>query len=161
MFIWLILIFLHLQNILFHEGTSPVMNSKVSAPLKHQNPCNLGNSAPIPQFFLSHVQKNIPEFSVYSEYFISWGDRRYIFYKVVESTSHIKNLKRLTSLMGLKEGRHSKVFSFSHFWSLSGYLSFRSFGYPQFPFLLCRDRNKVSMVVRAISPWSQDPHLSF
>ena len=94
---------------------------------------------------------------LYSEYFISWGDRCYRFYKVVESMSHIKNLKRLTSLMGSKEGRRSKIFSFSHFWSLSVV----SLSYPQFPFLPCRDRNQVSMVVRARSPWSQDPHLSF
>ena len=114
-----------------------------------------------PWFFLSHVNKNILEYSVYLEYFILWGDRRSRFYKVVESMCHNKNLKRLTPLMGLKEKRHSKLFSFSHFWSLSGYLSPRNLGYPKFLFLPCRDRNKVSMVVRARSPWSQDPHLSF
>ena len=110
-----------------------------------------------PQFILSCVQKNIPELSVYSKYFILWGERHYRFYKVVESTSHIKNLKRLTSLMGSKEGRHSKVFSFSHFWSLSGYLSPRSLGYPRFPFLPYRDpgfhgcQGRFSMISRSSS----------
>ena len=157
----IILIFLCLQNILFCGGSTPIwikrfltsqnIEIRVTQAILHQ----------FPRFFMSRAHKDIPEFSVYSEYFISWGDRRYRFYKVVESMSHIKNLKRLTSLMGSKEGRHSKIFSFSHFWSLSGYLSPRSLGYPHFPFLPCRDRNQVSMVVRATSPWSQDLHLLF
>ena len=97
------------------KGFWPPQNIKICVTLAilHQ----------FPWFFLSRVQKNIPKFSVYSEYYILWGDRCYIFYKVVESMSHIKNLKRLTSLMGLKEGRHSKIFLFLHFLSLSGYLS--------------------------------------
>ena len=66
-------------------GTSPIWIKSFLTPRNIEICVTREILHQFPRFFLSRVHKNIPEFSVYSEYFISWGERRYRFYKVVES----------------------------------------------------------------------------